>query len=133
MPRSMVSPSPLPPALWNLPHLHELLLLDNQISEEDIDDKLVATFTSLLVLDLSRNSFSEIPKSFLEIPRLETLHLLRNKIEKVPSDMGRMKCLKVLGLSGNQLKEVPLPVCDLPCLEVLYLNYNLYNGNTTTN
>ncbi|BFG37790.1 hypothetical protein CerSpe_240640 [Prunus speciosa] len=84
-------------------------------------------FTSLLVLDLSYNSFnSMIPPWLFNLTKLEMLDLTDNSLTgKLPDSLGYLKSLRYLDLSDNSFQgSIPKSIGNLKSLEEFYLGSN---------
>lgn len=104
-----------------------LYLSSNNIN--NITDKafLGGPNKSIVMLDLSKNKLSTIPKALTTLKALKYLYIPNNEITAVPNDTFRSFCeqLEVLDLSGNQLTEIPrdaLENCSV--ISHLYLGHN---------
>ncbi|XP_020424489.1 probable LRR receptor-like serine/threonine-protein kinase At1g34110 [Prunus persica] len=88
-------------------------------------------FTSLLVLDLSNNSFnSMIPPWLTNLSELEMLDLSGNRLTgKLPDSLGYLKSLRYLNLSTNSFQgSIPKSIGNLTSLEEFDLRWNLMSG-----
>ncbi|MCL4120525.1 UNVERIFIED_CONTAM: hypothetical protein GTU68_060319 [Idotea baltica] len=86
-----------------------LYLSSNSIN--NISDKafLGGPDSSIVMLDLDKNSLSTIPKAFSTLKGLKYLYIPNNNIQTIPDSAFRSFCdhLEALSLSGNLLEEVP--------------------------
>ncbi|KAM9320476.1 leucine-rich repeat-containing protein 58 [Gastrophryne carolinensis] len=85
----------------------------------------VASFSQLLLLDVSNNGLAYIGEEILGLSRLKTLLAKNNRLDdfSLPKGMGAMK-LEVLNLSGNQFEEIPSQLLDMQSLNTLSLGGN---------
>ncbi|XP_067131230.1 leucine-rich repeat and calponin homology domain-containing protein-like isoform X3 [Centruroides vittatus] len=76
-----------------------------------------------VVVDLSKNRFSEVPSEICEFYLLERLDCYHNTIRSIPDSVITLHSLTYLDLSRNQLTSVSPVLCQLP-LQVLILSNN---------
>lgn len=92
------------------------------------------TFKNITHLDLSHNSFRDIPQELREhskrkpgstLPLLEHLNLSHNNIRSISSFRGSMVSLRVFNLSHNQMRRCPRALIErVSTLSKLYVDYN---------
>uniref|UniRef100_A0A8B9D7Q8 Leucine rich repeats and calponin homology domain containing 2 n=1 Tax=Anser cygnoides TaxID=8845 RepID=A0A8B9D7Q8_ANSCY len=80
-------------------------------------------FFFLLLLDLSKNRFTEIPPDVWLFAPLETLNLYHNCIKSIPESIKNLQMLTYLNISRNLLSTLPKYLFDLP-LKVLVVSNN---------
>ncbi|KAM8976853.1 leucine-rich repeat-containing protein 58 [Pelodytes ibericus] len=102
--------------------VHQLLLPHNRLL---VLPPSVATFSNLLLLDLSSNNMAYIGEEILGLTRLKTLLAKNNRLDEfsLPKELGSMR-LEVLNLSGNQFEEIPSQLLQLQTLKTLSLGGN---------
>ncbi|KAM4796496.1 leucine-rich repeat-containing protein 58 [Rhinophrynus dorsalis] len=102
--------------------VHQLLLPHNRLV---VFPPSVASFSNLLLLDLSNNSMAYIGEEILGLTKLKTLLAKNNRLDEfsLPKELGSMK-LEVLNLSGNQFEEIPSQLLQLQSLKTLSLGGN---------
>ena len=114
---------PLPIFSSKLTHLE---LGKNQLTTLPIEEALRQDLCeNLQELNLSNNSFSEIPKRTFHLPRLTKLDARNNSISRVPEEMWSTPCLEELYLSSNALS------C-LPCPDYVYLSHGVQVSSIQT-
>ncbi|TTI46066.1 Podocan [Bagarius yarrelli] len=114
-------------ALENLPHLRELYLQNNLLSNSGMDNTTFSHLSRLEYLDLSNNNLSAVP---LGLPRtLMLLHLEKNYITSVAVDsLSAVKDLQYLLLHHNRLRARHIhrdAFRGLKRLHTLHLHHNL--------
>uniref|UniRef100_A0A8C3PUN7 Leucine rich repeats and calponin homology domain containing 2 n=1 Tax=Chrysolophus pictus TaxID=9089 RepID=A0A8C3PUN7_CHRPC len=77
----------------------------------------------LLLPDLSKNRFTEIPPDVWLFAPLETLNLYHNCIKSIPESIKNLQMLTYLNISRNLLSTLPKYLFDLP-LKVLVVSNN---------
>ncbi|KHN11853.1 receptor-like protein 7 [Glycine soja] len=120
----------VPPTLFTLPFLQELILSHNDF-DGVLDEFQNASFSTLQFVDLSNNKFQgPIPMSFLHLRSLGYLHLSSNKFNgTIRLDMfQKLQNLHILGLSDNNLT-VDATFNDDHGLSSFPMLKNLYLGN----
>jgi Leucine-rich repeat (LRR) protein len=93
--------SSLPKEFELLINLRELKLGDNNISKDD--DVMKITCLNLFILDLHKNSITNIPDEISNLLNLEKLDLSNNKIKTISEKIGLLKKLRELPLYNNAL------------------------------
>ena len=88
-----------------------------------------ASFTTLIDLDISRNSLSELPDTIGNFEMLQYLNCSRNQIRILPQALGKLVHLRSLIALSNSLRTYhrSLPLSELAalrCLKKLDLRYN---------
>ncbi|TYI03685.1 hypothetical protein ES332_A11G357800v1 [Gossypium tomentosum] len=112
--------------LPSLSRLRELNLRYSNLREGDIPNDL-SCLSSLKKLDLSGNSFSNIPVSLMRLSKLQYLGLsncnVRNLCEAdIPSDISGLSSLILLDLRGNNFIGIPSALTRLSKLKTLRLS-----------
>ncbi|XP_051977540.1 leucine-rich repeat-containing protein 39 isoform X2 [Xyrauchen texanus] len=114
----------LPAALVQLTQIQEWQLHRTGLQKIP---RFISSFENLIVLDLSRNSVTEIPKE-IDIghcENLEKLELAMNQdLDELPVQLSNLKKLYHLDLSMNQFTTIPDCVVNLPSLEWLDMGSN---------
>ena len=87
--------------------LVELKLAGNKIEEYPVALCLGNISTSLQSLDLSRNSLTSLPSSFVQLQKLVRLKLDCNKLATLPRCFGKLAYLKYFSASCNQITILP--------------------------
>ncbi|XP_013227605.2 toll-like receptor 2 type-2 [Columba livia] len=105
------------PGGW--PSLQTLNLSQNSLSDLEMTSKSLSHLRKLILLDISRNNFGEIPDVCDWPKNLRYLNLSSTQIPKLTSCIP--PTLEVLDVSANNLKEFGL---QLPFLKELYLTKN---------
>ena len=65
----------------------------------------MSNLSSLKILNLSWNNFTELPEWIGELKSLEELNLWGNKLESLPESINALSSLKVLKLNYNKYNE----------------------------
>ncbi|XP_063294061.1 p53-induced death domain-containing protein 1 [Pelobates fuscus] len=78
----------------------------------------------LTYLDLSYNSFTELPSCITFLTSLSELHLSCNHLRTLPEDISNLVNLTYLSVMFNQLTEIPAAIGQLRKLDKLYLSGN---------
>ncbi|CAH2218730.1 leucine-rich repeat-containing 58 [Pelobates cultripes] len=106
--------------------VHQLLLSHNRMM---VLPPQVATFSNLLLLDISNNNLAYLGEHILGLTKLRTLLAKNNRLDEfsLPKEMGSMK-LEVLNLSGNHFEEIPSQIMQLQTLKTLSLGGNRLKG-----
>lgn len=76
-----------------------------------------------VLVDLSKNRFSELPEDVCSFPFLEKLIIYHNVIKHIPETVCNMHSLQYLDLRNNQLQTLPKEICFLP-LKILLISNN---------
>ena len=90
--------------------------------------------STLVVLDLSRNSIGIIPSQIGTLSCLEHLNVSRNRLRDLPKELGCMKRLRTLDAKSNKLNQRTLPLdrlATLPALRTLDLRFNKKCNNVS--
>ncbi|KAM8808180.1 toll-like receptor 2 type-2 [Eudromia elegans] len=101
------------------PLLQILNLSQNSLSDLKMTGKSLSHLKNLILLDISQNSFGEIPDSCKWPENLKHLNLSSTQIPKLTTCIPRT--LEVLDVSANNLQEFAL---QLPLLKELYIARN---------
>ncbi|WJZ94755.1 hypothetical protein VitviT2T_013586 [Vitis vinifera] len=90
----------------NCPNLLTLFLRDNNLKM--ISDSFFQFMPNLRVLDLTRNSITELPRGISNLVSLQFLDLSHTKIKELPIELKNLDKLKCLGLvSMYELSSIP--------------------------
>ncbi|KAL6221011.1 hypothetical protein ACLB2K_008763 [Fragaria x ananassa] len=116
-----------------LPSLLELHLSGCQIQNLPHSQLRSVNFTSLLVLDISKNSIdSSFSSWFFNLTNLQKIYASSNlfgQIGPFPVEFANFKSLEDLDLSNNDLQgQIPKVFGTLCSLRLLYLSDNRFNG-----
>ncbi|ESN92537.1 hypothetical protein HELRODRAFT_103740 [Helobdella robusta] len=109
--------------ICKLNYLRSFICRNNNLKVESIP-KDFGLMKSLMLLNVSGNSFNEVPVQFTEISTLRSLYLGANLIVNVPKEIGDLKRLEILYLGGNRLKSIPAEVGSMNSLVSLVLSDN---------
>lgn len=85
--------------------------------------KFLNQFSFLLLADLSRNRFCELPEDVTSFAFLERLLLYHNAIRSIPESVRGLHSLTYLDLRSNQLTILPREICLLP-LQIFLISNN---------
>lgn len=110
---------------------------------------LMAIFEQVVILNISKNSFTEINESLIKSlpclrelnaesnkitfvtseihllsPSLKRLILGKNNLWEIPSEISQLKNLQYLLLNDNKIEYVPAEICELENLKMLDLSRN---------
>ncbi|GMH38386.1 hypothetical protein BSKO_06270 [Bryopsis sp. KO-2023] len=105
--------------------LVELNLAQNQLSGCVWAE--VSALTSLRVLNIRYNQFTELPGPLSGCVKLAELHAAYNKIDQISTELGVLEELKLVDLSNNGLKTIPGGACKMN-LNILDLSNNDLTG-----
>ncbi|KAJ8277891.1 hypothetical protein GJAV_G00081320 [Gymnothorax javanicus] len=113
-------------AFNNLPHLRELYLQNNLLSNDGMDNETFSRLSRLEYLDLSNNNLSVVPKG---LPRsLVLLHLEKNSIHSITQDvLTRIRNLEYLLLHNNKLRSRSIHPMAFQGLKKLH-TLHMYNN-----
>jgi len=84
----------------------------------------VCRFTSIEVLNLSRNQLCSLPSGISQLQLLTRLDISFNCLIQLPSEIGTLEYLEILNLSFNQLEELPETFGQLTNLTSLNIRNN---------
>ena len=119
-----------------IPSLSELYLSGCSLDRNMVSSLDYANFTSLTVLDISRNNFNqEIPNWLFNLTSLAILSLSDNQFQgQISESFGQLKYLESLILNFNSFHgPIPTSIGNLSSLRYLVLDYNpLINGTLPT-
>ncbi|TYJ12119.1 hypothetical protein E1A91_A11G326500v1, partial [Gossypium mustelinum] len=118
---------------FKLPSLLELYLSDCGL--EDVPSSIsVNSSKSLVVLDLSGNSLSSVPKWIFSLHGLVSIDLSDNSLEgPIPDYFGNISILEVLDLTGNSLNSsIPNFLYSLNRLQFFSLSDNQLQGTISS-
>ncbi|TYI58318.1 hypothetical protein E1A91_D11G348200v1 [Gossypium mustelinum] len=113
-------------------------LLELHLSASGLDDYpspiSVNSTKSLVVLDLSQNHFSSVPKSIFSLHGHVSIDLSGNSLEgPIPDYFGNTSFLEVLDLSWNRLNSsIPISLYSLNRLQFLTLSSNQLQGTISS-
>ncbi|KAG4123099.1 hypothetical protein ERO13_D11G299700v2 [Gossypium hirsutum] len=118
---------------FKLPSLLELHLLGCGL-EDDPSFNSINSSKSLVVLDLSFNRFSSVPKWIFSLHGLVSIDLSGNSLEgQIPDYFGNTSFLEVLDLSLNNLNSsIPNSLYSLNRLQFLSLGQNQLQGTISS-
>lgn len=68
----------------------------------------VRFLTNLKELDLSGNTFTDVPAEIGQLSQLEVLNLANNKLTGLPHELGNLHNLRVLDVQGNDISSFDL-------------------------
>ncbi|RLN47518.1 hypothetical protein BBJ29_000606 [Phytophthora kernoviae] len=114
----------IPEMILSMPHLTELNLRCNEISELP---KEIGELVALQVLVLSKNKLSEIPEKLTKLTKLRVLEITHNELTALPRSLGNLGALEVLLVSNNRIITIPDSISHCQHLRIL----NLYNNELT--
>lgn len=105
------------------PDLRELNVGRNPL--ETLPEELALLSNSLTTLWCDDcNIAGPLPRSVLQLKKLENLRISQNEITSIPEGIGNLTELQVLCLDGNQIESVPEEVGKLVKLKSLMLRQN---------
>jgi Leucine-rich repeat (LRR) protein len=85
----------------------------------------LASLSSLLILDLSRNQLQSLPGAiFTHLFSLQSLDVSENELNVLPEEIGEARDLQLLDARSNRLASMPVSLTNLHELRVLHLGYN---------
>ncbi|KAK8272635.1 hypothetical protein V6Z11_D11G346500 [Gossypium hirsutum] len=118
---------------FKLPSLLELHLSGCGLEDYPSPTSVNST-KSLVVLDLSFNSFSSVPKWIFSLHGLVSIDLSNNYLEgPIPAYFGNISFLEVLDLSRNDLNSsIPNSLYSLNRLQFLSLGHNQLQGTISS-
>ena len=111
----------LPREFGQLPALESLSLAGDQLALDDVLS-VVACVPRLRELSLRCDRMTNMPRTLLELVRLETLELRTTKAMAVDSALAKLEGLRHLTL-GGKLRALPASLGDLTALESLQLDW----------
>jgi internalin A len=111
----------LPPEIWQLGSLKELVLFDNQLSTLSTE---IGQLANLQQLWLQNNQMNSVPAEIGRLMNLTHLLLSGNQLSTVPAEIGQLAKLTHLYLNDNQLSTVPAEIGQLTKLKALWLQSN---------
>ncbi len=122
----------LPDELWELSHLKELNVEQNQLVEISVNIERLVNLISLNIssdyhsffLNKARNKIKRLPKELWSLPNLRKLNISFNDFESIPVELLQKKDWELLGLGGFELASLPPEVGQLQNLTQLDLSYN---------
>ncbi|KAE9354541.1 hypothetical protein PF008_g4491 [Phytophthora fragariae] len=85
----------------------------------------LASLSSLLILDISRNQLEDLPGTiFTHLFSLQSLDISNNELKGIPEEIGEARDLQLLDARSNKLTTIPAALTKLYELRVLHLAYN---------
>ncbi|CAJ0596853.1 unnamed protein product [Cylicocyclus nassatus] len=114
----------LPASFSKLTKLETFVASGNQLTNEGLFD--FSAMLSLLVVDLSHNELTSVPKSLTcgKLVRLHTLNFSHNKIKEVTQDLSVIEHMKTLNLSNNEITALPWAIGQMEKIRILDLSQN---------
>jgi len=85
---------------------------------------VLASFSSLRVLNLSNAQLPALPGVIGRLHRLQELRLVRNQLKLLPKELGELQHLRVLAIDSNELVILPGELARCTALEELSLSKN---------
>ncbi|GMF20038.1 unnamed protein product [Phytophthora lilii] len=114
----------IPEIVFSMPHLTELNLKCNDISELP---KEIDALVALQVLVLSKNKIAELPEGLTKLTKLRVLEVASNQLTALPEALGSMESLEVILANRNHIARLPDSIGYCHKLRVL----NVYNNALT--
>ncbi|KAE8992540.1 hypothetical protein PR003_g21787 [Phytophthora rubi] len=111
----------VPEIVFSMPHLTELNLRCNDISELP---KEIDALVALQILVLSKNKLADLPENLTKLTTLRVLEVASNQLTALPEALGNMESLEVLIASRNQLVKLPESIGRCQKLQVLNVHNN---------
>jgi len=111
----------IPPEIWNLTNLKELILEYNELTTLPPE---IGNLKKLERLWLNDNLLTTLPKEIGNLKNLEVLILEYNELTTLPPEIGNLKNLEGLYLDHNKLTTLPPEIGNLKNLKWLYLRDN---------
>ena len=115
------SETPLPPAIFQLETLQELIITSCELV--DLPPQ-IASLKNLTTLFLYSNQFKTLPEAVFKLPQLENLQLERNQLSALPDNFAQLKKLNNLNLSHNRFTEFPTVLASNVEIEYIDLSFN---------
>ena len=110
----------------HLTTLHILDLTCNQFTEVPAE---VLAMTTLKTLKLDNNYIKSLPQEISQLTKLETLTVSNNFLTAIPRSICKLnKTLTVLNLAHNHIEQIPAELTQLSVLKVLWLNNNSFTA-----
>ncbi|KAL4150793.1 hypothetical protein PRNP1_010190 [Phytophthora ramorum] len=120
----LLSLNHVPEIVFSMPHLTELNLKCNDISEVP---KEIDALVALQVLILSKNKLAALPDALTKLSKLRVLEVASNQLTALPETLGNMESLEVIFANRNHLTKLPESIGRCRNLRVL----NVYNNALT--
>ncbi|KAG3011399.1 hypothetical protein PC128_g4631 [Phytophthora cactorum] len=114
----------IPEIVFSMPHLTELNLKCNDISELP---KEIDALVALQVLILSKNKIAVLPDSLTKLTKLRVLEVASNQLIALPECLGKLESLEVLRANRNEIAKLPDSIGFCMKLQIL----NMYNNALT--
>ena len=111
-----VSIRTVPKEIFAFSSLKVLDLSKNKLKDLPLSNDFVNEI-KIVELDLSENRFKSLPDLLFSIPMLESLSVISNAVEMLPANWWRGPKLQRLDLSSNQIVAIGMePTCDVDLL-----------------
>eukprot|EP01130_Rhizamoeba_saxonica_P006852 TRINITY_DN2746_c0_g2_i1.p1 TRINITY_DN2746_c0_g2~~TRINITY_DN2746_c0_g2_i1.p1 ORF type:complete len:460 (-),score=65.44 TRINITY_DN2746_c0_g2_i1:52-1431(-) len=99
-----------------------LLLRNNRISK--LPTVFGLFFRNLKILDISKMGLKHLPKSLLNLSKLDTLNLSDNKLKTFPVEVEYMHSLRILYIENNRINIIPKEISGTQSLQELHAREN---------
>jgi uncharacterized protein YwqG len=116
----------LPPALFELKHLHTFYLQSFGRPLDALPPE-IAQLHRLEVLSLSGLGLTNVPDVLTTLERLETLDLNYNRLFTLPHNIGEMPALRELSVEGNCFISLPASMSKVPNLRIDHAQRSLFS------
>jgi len=110
----------------------QALLLQHNLLEDFKGGGVLSDLSQLIILDISHNKFTQLPKALGELKSLQKLNIAHNKVKKLPEEIGMLTQLQVLDASDNQLCGLPSTMKNLKEMQSLDITTNIYLTQLST-
>ena len=114
----------------SLPNVHWLILSSNNIT--NLPSDTFNSYHNILLINLTNNSLSSLPKSIENVSSLTYLYVSHNRLEKFPSAISFTTSLVSLDLAYNRIESLPTSIQNMTSLTYLNVSHNfiLFLPNT---
>ncbi|OUM66979.1 hypothetical protein PIROE2DRAFT_5721 [Piromyces sp. E2] len=114
----------VPEFIFNMPNLTKLIISDQyEFNLPNITEDTIKT-SKIEYLNLSKNSFTEIPNSFGYFTNLKYLNLNKNNLSDLFSSIGNLKNLAELYINDNSITVIPDSLMSIKNLKILSITDN---------